>query len=55
LIKAKKALTVVYGKRPELKVWDYNEREEIRLSLVMYYASVVVHDDAIMKILVADA
>ena len=55
LIKGKKALTVAYAKRPELKVWDYNEREEVRLSLTMYYASVVVHTDAIIKILVADA
>ena len=55
LIKPKKALSVVYGKRPELKVWDYNEREQVRMSVVMYMATVVIHPDSIIKILVSDA
>ena len=55
LIKAKKALSVVYGKKPELKVWDFNEREEKRMSVVMYFATAVVQPDAVIKILVSDA
>ena len=55
LIKAKKALSVVYGKRPELKVWDFNEREEVRMSVVMYLDTVVIQPDAVIKILVSDA
>ena len=55
LVKPKKALSVVYGKKPELKVWDYNEREQVRISVVMYLATVVIHPDAVIKVDVADA
>jgi len=54
LIKAKKALAVVYGKKPELRVWDYNERDEKRLGIYMYVDAVVIHPDAVVKILVSD-
>jgi len=55
LIKAKKAVNVVYGKKPELVVWDYNERHEKRMNVVMYFATVIPQPDAVVKILVADA
>lgn len=53
--KPKAALAIVYGKKPELKVWDYNERDEKRMSVTMYFATTVIHHDAIIKILVSDA
>lgn len=55
LIKAKKAVNVVYSKKPELVMWDYNERHEKRMNVVMYIDTVVPQPDAIIKILVADA
>ncbi|RLG10942.1 hypothetical protein DRN69_08365 [Candidatus Pacearchaeota archaeon] len=55
LAKPKKAIAAVYGKKPELTVWEYHERDEKRLKVVMYYTSVVLHSDAIIKILVSDA
>lgn len=54
LIKPKKALSVVYGKRPELKVWDHNEREQVRMSVTMYMDTVVIQEDAVVKIDVSD-
>lgn len=54
-IKAKKALSIVYSKKPELEVWDYNERHEKRMNMVMYFDTVVPQPDAIIKILVSDA
>jgi len=53
--KPKKALAIVYGKRPELRVWDYNERHQKRMAVVMYFDTVVIHPDAILKVLVSDA
>ena len=55
MAKPKKALAMVYGKKPEFLAWDYNERHEKRMQVVMYYASVVIHPDAILKIVVSDA
>ena len=55
MAKPKKALAIVYGKRPEFKAWDYNERHEKRMQVVMYFATVVIHPDAILKIVVSDA
>lgn len=55
MAKPKKALAIVYGKKPEFNVWDYNERHEKRLQIVMYFDTVVIHPDAILKILVSDA
>lgn len=55
MAKPKKAVAVVYGKRPELRVWDYNERHQKRMAIVMYFDTVVIHPDAVIKILVSDA
>ncbi len=55
MAKPKKALAIVYGKKPELRVWDYNERHQKRMAVVMYFDTVVIHPDAILKILVSDA
>ena len=54
LIKPKKALSVVYGKKPELRSWDYNERDQVRMAIYTYYNTVVIHDDAVIKIHVSD-
>ena len=54
LAKAKKACALVWGRAPELKVWDYNERDQVRISLVSEYAISVIHSDAIVFIDVAD-
>lgn len=55
MCKPKKAISIVYGKKPELNVWDYNERHEKRMQVVMYFATVVIQQDAIIKMLVSDA
>lgn len=55
LVKAKKACVVVWGRKPEVKTWDYNEQDQIRISLVCEYAISTIHSDAIVFIDVADA
>ena len=55
MAKPKKAIAIVYGKRPEFNAWDYPERHEKRMQVIMYFATVVVQPDAILKILVSDA
>lgn len=54
MTKAKKACALVWGRAPELKVWDYNERDQVRISLVTEYAIALIHSDAIVFIDVAD-
>jgi len=54
LCKAKKACALVWGRAPELKVWDYNERDQVRISLVTEYAISVIQADAIVFVDVAD-
>ena len=55
LIKPKAACAIVWGRKPEIKAWDYNERDEVRISLVCEYAISTIHTDAVIKIDVADA
>lgn len=55
LTKAKKACAVVWGQEPTLKVFDYPNRDQTRLSLVCAYAIKVIQDDAIVLVDVADA
>ena len=55
LMKPKKACALVWGREPELNVWDYNEQDQVRISLVTHYAVSVIYDDAIVFIDVADA
>ncbi len=55
MAKPKKALAIVYGKKPEFNAWDWNERHEKRMQVVMYFATVIIHPDAVLKILVSDA
>lgn len=54
LIKPKRACALVWGKRPELRSWEYNERDEVRVGLYCYYDIKTVQDDAVIKIDVAD-
>ena len=55
LMKAKSACALVWGRKPEIKVWDYNERDQIRISLVTEYDIKVIHADAIVFLDVSDA
>lgn len=55
LMKGKKAFTFVWGRSPELNVWEYNERDQVRMSLVTHYSGSVIYGDAIVFIDVADA
>ena len=55
MIKAKKALQIVYGKKPEFEMWEYKERDQVRMKITMYFDTVVPQPDAIIKVLVADA
>ena len=54
MTKAKKACALVWGRAPELKVWDYNERDQVRLSIVSEYAITLIQSDAIVFVDVAD-
>jgi hypothetical protein len=51
--KAKRAAALVWGQKPEIKVFDYPTRDQTRISLVSAYAIKVVQDDAIVNIDVA--
>jgi N4-gp56 family major capsid protein len=55
LCKPKKACVVVWGRKPEVKNWDYPEQDQVRISLVCEYAISVIHSDAVVFIDVADA
>jgi N4-gp56 family major capsid protein len=55
LMKGKKACTLAWGQKPTLKVFDYPNRDQTRISLVCAYAASVIHADAIVFIDVADA
>jgi len=50
MMKAKKAVALVWGQKPELKVFDYPTRDQTRISLVCAYAIKVIQDDAIVFI-----
>lgn len=55
LMKAKKACALVWGKDPEIRVFDYHTRDQIRIGLYCAYAIGIVHPDAVIFIDVADA
>lgn len=55
LAKTKHACAVVWGRQPEVKSWEYNERDQVRISLICEYAIKVVYDDAIVFVDVSDA
>jgi len=55
LMKAKKAFTFVWGQKPQLKVFDYPQRDQTWITLVCSYAGAVIHDDAIVFLDVTDA
>lgn len=55
LMKARKAVAVVWGQDPTIKVFDYPNRDQTRISLVCAYAIKVIHDDSIVWIDVAGA
>jgi len=48
MMKAKRAAALVWGQKPEIKVFDYPTRDQTRISLVSAYAIKVVQDDAIV-------
>lgn len=54
LCKPDKAAALVWGRRREVNMWDYNERDQVRISLVSEYDVKVIHDDAIVFIDVAN-
>jgi len=55
MMKPKKACALVWGKDPEIRVFDYHSRDQIRIGLYCAYAIGVIHPDAIVFISVADA
>jgi len=55
MMKGKKAFTFVWGQKPQLKVFDYPQRDQTWVTLVSAYAGAVIQDDAITFIDVADA
>jgi len=54
MIVAKKGAAIGWGKRPETRIWTYNERDETRMGAFMYVGFGVPYTDAVIKILVAD-
>jgi len=55
LMKAKKACALVYGRDPALKVYDYPNRDQTRVTMVFDYAIGILHADAIVGIIVSDS
>lgn len=55
LMKPKAACALVWGKDPEIKVFDWPVRDQVRIGLYCSYAAVVIHPDAIVFVSVADA
>lgn len=55
MMKAKRSAALVWGQKPEIKVFDYPTRDQTRISLVCAYDIKVVQPDAIVFIDVADA
>ncbi len=55
LMKPKAACALVWGKEPEIKVFEYESRDQIRIGLYCAYAVGIIHPDAIVYISVADA
>lgn len=54
MIVAKKGAAIGWGKRPETRIWQFNERDETRMGAYMYVGFGVPYTDAVIKILVAD-
>jgi len=55
MIKAGVAGALVWGVKPEIRVFDWPNADQIRMKLTMSYAAVAVHSDAIVRIVVSDA
>lgn len=55
LCKPKAACALVWGREPQIKVFDYPQRDQVWITLVCDYTIKVIHDDAIVWIDVADA
>jgi len=55
LMKPKAAVALVWGRDPEIKVFDWPTRDSVRIGLYCSYGVTVVHPDAIVTIGVADA
>jgi len=54
MIVAKRGAAIGWGKKPETRIWAYNERDETRMGVYMYVGFGVPYPDAVIKILVAD-
>lgn len=54
LMKAKSAAALVWGKKPEVRSWDYEDQDSVRVGVFAYYDIKVVQDDAIVLIDVAE-
>ena len=55
MCKPKAACALVWGKDPEIKVFDYKSRDQIRIGLYTAYAVGTIQNDAIVFIDVSDA
>ena len=55
MIVSKMGAAIGWGKKPETRIWQYNERDETRIGAYMYVGFGVPYTDAVIKILVADA
>ncbi|GAF81020.1 unnamed protein product, partial [marine sediment metagenome] len=55
LMKPKAACALVWGRDPELKVFDYPSQDQVRIGMYCAYAATVIHPDAIVGICVSDA
>jgi len=55
MIVAKRGAAIGWAKKPDIRVWAFNERDEMRIGAYMYVGFGVPYTDAVIKILVADA
>lgn len=54
LVKAGKCAALVWGVKPEIKVFDWPNADQVRLKLTMSYGVAAIHSDAIVRIVVSD-
>ena len=54
MLKAKVAFAVIWGREPQIKVYEWDNRDQVRVRLLCDYDIKVIHDDAIVFVDVSD-
>ncbi len=54
MLKAKVSFAIIWGREPQIKVFEWDNRDQVRIRLLADYDIKVIHDDAIVYIDVSD-